>query len=76
MTVPVPNNQNEYIAIPVWDFEGYQVITYSDDYKDFAKGNGGYQLDADNQRTVEMEGMSYLTINAIDGSIIDRKLGY
>ena len=76
MTVPQPNNQNEYIAVPVWDFGGYHVITYSDAYQNYVREHGGYQVDEKNQRKVDESGLSYLTINAIDGSIIDRSVGY
>lgn len=72
MIVPQLNSTDEYAAIPVWDFGGYQIITYSEDYADYVKLNGGYPVDDKNQRKVEVEEFSYLTINAVDGSIINR----
>lgn len=49
------------LMVPVWDFiGGFDAIT--DDYN--VKNNGEYS----NQ--------SFMTINAIDGTIIDRELGY
>ena len=75
-TVRNPNSSNEYISIPVWDFQGYQVLTYSESYEEYVSLYGGYQLDQNNCRIIELPNSSYLTINAIDGSIIDRSKGY
>jgi hypothetical protein len=76
MTIAKLNNQDEYYAAPVWDFFGYGIITYSDEYSEYVKANGGYKLDEKNQRIIKNDEISYLTINALDGSIIDRSLGY
>lgn len=65
------DHTDEYLMVPVWDFFGYDV-------KKYAEGIGDEgQLDENNE-FVEKDnfGRSYLTINAIDGSIIDRALGY
>ena len=59
---------NGYLFVPVWDFFGYSVNTYSDDTQ--------LILDENNQKTMDRFGESFLTINAIDGSVIDRSLGY
>jgi hypothetical protein len=72
MVIAKPDNQNEYLTVPVWDFFGYEVDTYSSDYPK----TDSYSLDENNQRTIELPNHSYLTINAIDGSVIDRYLGY
>ena len=50
---PVINSNDEYIAIPVWDF--------------INEGSGTYNSG---------QASTYLTINAIDGSVINRDLGY
>jgi hypothetical protein len=47
---PVKNENDKYIAMPVWDF----VCS----------------------NTFDDRGSTYLTINAIDGSVINRRLGY
>ena len=47
------------LLIPVWDFYGYETITY-----------------ADGQTLTMPDVYSMLTINAVDGSIIDVKKGY
>lgn len=59
---------NGYMFVPVWDFFGYSVNTYTD--------NTQLLLDGNNQKTIDEFGKSYLTINALDGSMIDRGLGY
>ena len=51
------------LLVPVWDFFGTRKIEsdyYGDNYSD----------------TTDDPTWSYLTINAVDGSIIDRGLGY
>ena len=68
MQVQSTQSDTGYLLIPVWDFYGYDVNTYSDDTK--------LKLDENNQLTEVKYNVSYLTINAIDGSIIDRSLGY
>lgn len=52
--------QSTGLLVPVWDFLGYDIITTSD---------GAFT-----SNTNQMQ--SYLTINAIDGSIISRGMGY
>lgn len=64
MTVRQPDNINAYYYVPVWDFYGYRVLF----------GTGGYAHGKDGGFV--MEGNSELTINAIDGTIIDRNYGY
>lgn len=61
------DKQGEYLLVPAWDFFGQCTEIYKDgsktaeEYKEFVEDEFGH---------------SYLTINAIDGSIIDRNLGY
>jgi hypothetical protein len=50
------------LIIPVWDFFGTANYSYGDGYSESYTESGSSK--------------SYLTINAIDGSIIDRSLGY
>ena len=54
-------NSDEYMYVPAWDFFGTITEEYIDDM-------GSY--------TDDRYGISFMTINAIDGSVIDRKLGY
>mgnify|MGYP000300739586 CR=1 FL=1 len=63
-------NSTGYMLIPAWDFFGYTVDKYEEQQP------GGYQLDENNEYVDNKYGTSFLTINAIDGSIIDRNLGY
>ena len=53
------DNVESGLLIPVWDFYGYETITY-----------------ADGQTLTMPDVYSLLTINAVDGSIIDVKKGY
>lgn len=52
-----------YLYLPVWDFYAKRVFG----------GTGGY---ANALQIDPVQGWSHLTINAIDGTIIDRDLGY
>ena len=65
-------NSDAYLAIPVFMFFGSETMTFKD------QAHSPYILDENNQyrdSSVEV-GHSYLTINAVDGSIIDMCLGY
>ena len=70
MKIAVPDNPDEFILTPVWDFFGYQEAEYDEDTYT------GLILDENNRYRTRDFRHSYLTINAIDGSIIDRSLGY
>ena len=48
----------------------YEVNKYS------RQQPGGYILDENNEYKYDAVGRSFLTINAIDGSVIDPALGY
>ncbi len=71
MTIVKKKDTNdEYMAIPVWDFFGNFSWTYSDKaIEEWKEPNKTY-------KTITWPGLSELTINAIDGSVIDRSLGY
>lgn len=61
MSVKQPGGEYQYI--PVWDFYGRQSLS----------GTGGYG----NASQIEDQwGRSYLTVNAIDGTVVDREYGY
>lgn len=64
MRIMEKNNPDTALLIPVWDFFGDVVQDYTD-------GNGQRQT-----YTVHDIYTSHLTINAVDGTIIDRSLGY
>ena len=62
-------NSDRFYLLPVWDFCGYdQYVDWSDDPAINAELNA--QMKPLGWRS------TFLTINAIDGSIIDRNLGY
>lgn len=63
MTVRQPDNIDAYYYVPVWDFYGTRVLF----------GTAGYAHGKDYEPEL---GNSCLTINAVDGTIIDRTLGY
>lgn len=59
----VLQGDNTYHYTPVWDFYAHRIL----------KGDGAWAGSSD---LPPWEGESWLTINAIDGTIIDRNLGY
>ncbi len=61
MRVMERGNALEGKMIPVWDFFGTETVTYPDQSEPYVSGSP-YE--------------SWLTINAMDGTIIDRGLGY
>ena len=63
--------QNRYY-IPVWNVIGSMTYQYSDTYD---SSGGGFIVDENGER-IGFEDCSVLTINAIDGTVIDRLLGY
>lgn len=66
MLIKEQNNNDSILAIPVWDFAGVSYSSEKADDAEFIK-----QLKNGNALQ-----MSYLTINAIDGSSINRYLRY
>ena len=63
MRVQIPDS-NDYYLLPVWDFTGYMVYDWQMSPGDMAVARGFFHS------------MSILTINAVDGSVLDRYLGY
>lgn len=63
MAVRQPDDVDAYYYVPVWDFYGHRVLY----------GTGGY---AHGKEFGKIWGCSELTINAIDGTVIDRRYGY
>jgi hypothetical protein len=55
------DNPDHLMLVPVWDFLGTRIWKDTNSGKDVSSGNVN---------------LSFLTINAIDGSVIDRNLGY
>lgn len=62
-----------YSTIPVWDFFGYYYGGYASQ-----EGSGWAELDENNEHMFSAHGgaTSMLTINAIDGSIVRRAVGF
>ena len=58
------NSLKQGLLIPVWDFFGSKTVYFK------------YTTGKEDSYTVREAGQSLLTINAIDGSIIDREKGY
>lgn len=63
------NASGEYSFVPTWDFIGKVTYTYAD-------GSTVDALDENNQFTDQNLRYSFLTINAVDGSVINRAHGY
>ena len=64
------DHPGQYLFVPTWDFFG----TVTSKYKPGTGDQG--QLDENNEFSYYDYGYSIMTINAIDGSIIDRSQGY
>ena len=65
------NSENGLIMVPAWNFFGYEVDKYE------GQQAGGYELNENNEYVNDqLQGHSFLTINAIDGSIINPLVGY
>ncbi len=71
MPVPWKDHAGQIIFTPVWDFFGEEVVTF----KDGISGDLGEALDENNQLANDLGISSLLTINALDGTIIDRDIG-
>lgn len=63
------DTMDEYLLVPAWDFFGSDRTFFSTDFVDS-------NFDEYNSYREEIFKQSYLTINAIDGSIINRGYGY
>lgn len=65
------DHSGKLIYTPVWDFFGYEVVTYEEG----TGKNGDFAefLDENNQRTNDLVNQSLLTINALDGTIMIRE---
>lgn len=63
-------NHQGFMFVPAWNFYGYETYTYDEQQP------GGWQLDENNQVELKEYATSFLTINAIDGSLINKYLGY
>jgi hypothetical protein len=59
--IPVKDKPNEYMLVPVWDFFGTLKTEFNDQNKMSEES--------------DYSAASFLTINAIDGSVIDRASG-
>ena len=62
--IALKDNLNEYLLVPVWDFFGSCETVYKEDNKEEQIEKN---IDTNN---------SFMTINAIDGTVIDRSIGY
>ena len=64
--------QQSTYYLPVWDVVGTMEYRYADGY---VPAPGGFAVDESGVRTA-YAACSVLTVNAIDGSIIDRQMGF
>lgn len=63
MVIPEKDNLENYITVPVWDFIA------DEEYDKKVTAQDGYESEG-------QKNCSIMTINAIDGSVIDREQGY
>ena len=59
-------NSSSYYLLPVWDFIGYQIHEW----------DSGRSVGETDYSRILYKNLSILTINAVDGSIVSRDLGY
>ena len=64
----------KYLLIPVWDFYGQRTIEFDHEYID--KQNAEYGQTSDYMLTESFDVQPFVTANALDGTIVDRTLGY
>lgn len=67
-------NETKYLLIPVWDFYGQRTIEFDHEYID--KQNAEYGQTSDYMLTESFDVQPFVTANALDGTIVDRTLGY
>ena len=65
--------EGEYLMIPVWDFYGAEYLKLRDPDEAMKTGN---ETNSEGEFVNNYSGKSYLTLNAMDGSVINRALGY
>lgn len=65
---PRADHPDEGLLVPAWEFYGYSIDQYAQ------QEEGGYPLDENNQYINEEFMNSYITLSAIDGSIIERTI--
>ena len=65
--IAVPNESESYLVVPVWDFYGNSLQ---------AEANRGYTYEKLKEKALHKCNHGFLTINAIDGSLINREFGY
>ncbi len=69
-------HEEEYLIIPVWDISGYESVLFSEDDALSAQSYLSNYIISDDGVAKSANHKTYLTINALDGSIIDRAKGY
>lgn len=69
MRLPVKDKPDEFILVPVWDFFGSYKKEFTQPVKDI---NGNTITSYEN----DCPDLSFFTINAIDGTVIDRGAGF
>ena len=75
MQIKKKDNLSERYYVPVWNVFGSLTLKFRDDYDPHSIVGGGYVVDENHER-VSFENRCVLTINAIDGTIIEQTLGY
>jgi hypothetical protein len=63
----------EYLMVPVWDFYGYESLKVAD--PEDAKRKQ-FTINENGEYVNRQFGKSFLTLNAVDGSVISRVMGY
>lgn len=69
------DHPDQLIFVPVWDFFGSETTTYDENFPDKEHSDLYASLDENYQRRNDMGDQAILTINALDGTIMQRLPG-
>ena len=69
-------NTGNYIAVPVWDFYGEVKVEVSKENAEAVGLDNSIYPNDGNMYTINDADKSIITINSLDGSILDREKGY
>ena len=76
MNVARQGHEGEYMLIPVWDFYGYDTMTFENPNIEKELQLKLNENGESESKDFDYPNQTFLTINAIDGSIVDRFLGF
>ena len=75
MTTIWKDHPDQIIFVPVWDFFGEEITTFDPNVPKSEKGDLYEALDENSQFHYNYDAQAFLTINALDGTIMKRQPG-